>query len=69
MKGHYIVVEGIDGSGKTSICSKISTSLIQRGYKILQISEPSHSEIGFAFKKSDEKLTYKSNFTCLIICR
>lgn len=41
MKGHYIVFEGIDGSGKTSICSKISDSLIQRGYKVLQISEPS----------------------------
>ncbi len=56
MKGHYIVVEGIDGSGKTSICSKISTSLIQRGYKILQISEPSHSEIGLLLRNQMKNL-------------
>lgn len=56
MKGHYIVFEGIDGSGKTSICSKISDSLIKRGYKVLQISEPSHSEIGLLLRNQMKKL-------------
>lgn len=56
MKGHYIVFEGIDGSGKTSICSKISDSLIQRGYKVLQISEPSHSEIGLLLRNQMKNL-------------
>lgn len=56
MKGHYIVFEGIDGSGKTSICSKISDSLIERGYKVLQISEPSHSEIGLLLRNQMKNL-------------
>lgn len=56
MKGHYIVFEGIDGSGKTSICSEISDSLIQRGYKVLQISEPSHSEIGLLLRNQMKNL-------------
>ena len=56
MNGHYIVFEGIDGSGKTSICSKISDSLIQRGYKVLQSSEPSHSEIGSLLRNQMKNL-------------
>lgn len=56
MKGHYIVFEGIDGSGKTSICSEISDRLIQCGYKVLQISEPSHSEIGFLLRNQMKNL-------------
>lgn len=56
MNGHYIVFEGIDGSGKTSICSKITDSLIQRGYKVLQISEPSHSEIGSLLRNQMKNL-------------
>ena len=56
MKGHYIVFEGIDGSGKTSICSEISDSLIQRGYKVLQISEPSNSEIGSLLRNQMKNL-------------
>lgn len=56
MKGHYIVFEGIDGSGKTSICSEISDSLIQRGYKVLQVSEPSHSEIGLLLRNQMKNL-------------
>ena len=56
MKGHYIVFEGIDGSGKTSICSEISESLIQCGYKVLQVSEPSYSEIGLLLRNQMKDL-------------
>ena len=56
MKGRYIVFEGIDGSGKTSICSEISESLIQCGYKVLQISEPSCSEIGLLLRNQMKDL-------------
>lgn len=56
MRGHYIVFEGIDGSGKTSICSDIAEGLIQRGYKVLQISEPSHSEIGLLLRNQMKNL-------------
>lgn len=56
MKGHYIVFEGIDGSGKTSICSEISKSLIQCGYKVLRISEPSCSEIGLLLRNQMKDL-------------
>ena len=56
MKGHYIVFEGIDGSGKTSICSEISESLIQCGYKVLQVFEPSYSEIGLLLRNQMKDL-------------
>lgn len=66
MKGHYIVFEGIDGSGKTSICSEISDSLIQRGYKVLQISEPSNSEIGSLLRNQMKNLNINQTSLALL---
>lgn len=47
----YIVFEGIDGSGKTTLCDSLSELLIQRGFKVKQLSEPSRSHIGFLLRE------------------
>lgn len=40
MRGIYVVVEGIDGTGKTSLVSLLEHTLRERGYKVLTIKEP-----------------------------
>lgn len=47
----YIVFEGIDGSGKTTLCNRISELLIQRGFKVKQLTEPSRSNIGLLLRE------------------
>lgn len=42
----YIAFEGIDGSGKTTICKYISSYLRRNGYKVLTVGFPSNNEIG-----------------------
>lgn len=47
----YIVFEGIDGSGKTTLCNMISELLVQRGFRVKQLTEPSRSRIGFLLRE------------------
>lgn len=44
-RGLFIVLEGIDGSGKTTISKLLVDSLVKRGYRILYTYEPTDSEI------------------------
>lgn len=44
--GIFVSVEGIDGSGKTTIVNAVASSLRQRGIKVYTTKEPSNSEIG-----------------------
>lgn len=44
-RGVFIVLEGIDGSGKTSIASMIINELSIKGFKTLYTFEPTDSEI------------------------
>ncbi|MGC9009890.1 MAG: dTMP kinase [Sulfolobales archaeon] len=46
-----IVVEGIDGSGKTTIAKKLVDYLLERGYKAYYTYEPSDSPFIEFFKK------------------
>ena len=64
MNGHYIVLEGIDGSGKTTTCLAVAEILSQEGYKVLLLSEPSHSEIGLFLRKQ----MISSGIVLLILC-
>lgn len=57
MNGHYIVLEGIDGSGKTTTCLAVAEILSQEGYKVLLLSEPSHSEIGLFLRKQMKNIS------------
>jgi len=44
-RGVFIVLEGIDGSGKTSIANMIISELSAKGFKTLYTFEPTDSEI------------------------
>ncbi len=46
MKGKIVVVEGIDGSGKSTTCSKVKERLEDMGYEAVITAEPTHDRIG-----------------------
>lgn len=66
MRGHYIVFEGIDGSGKTTVCSHITVRLRESGYNVLLISEPSESEIGQLLRKQMQDMTLNQKSIALL---
>ena len=39
-RGWFFVLEGIDGSGKTSVCDQIFTSLLDQGFHVVLLREP-----------------------------
>ena len=45
MTGKFLVIEGIDGSGKTTLINKISERLTERGIKHLAVREPGGTPI------------------------
>lgn len=49
--GAFIVIEGIDGSGKTTVCRTVAESLRKEGYDVDVTAEPTHEGIG-AFIRS-----------------
>ncbi|MFA6951723.1 MAG: dTMP kinase [Candidatus Methanomethylophilaceae archaeon] len=46
MTGAFIVFEGIDGSGKTSMCEMVRAELTKAGRDVIVTQEPTHDEIG-----------------------
>ena len=46
----FIVLEGLDGSGKTTQAKLLHLALIQRGYNALLVREPGHTPIGEAIR-------------------
>lgn len=57
MKGLFIVFEGIDGSGKTSVCEYTGKLLKEKGYDVLLTAEPTKGEIGTMIRKGIEGST------------
>ncbi|MEM4481664.1 MAG: dTMP kinase [Desulfurococcaceae archaeon] len=49
-KGLFIVLEGIDGSGKTTIAKALAESLSKRGFKALYTYEPTDSDVVLAIR-------------------
>lgn len=45
-RGHFIVIEGIDGSGKSTIARNLSSLLEQKGYETVLTKEPGDSPLG-----------------------
>lgn len=45
-KGILIAIEGIDGSGKTTLAQSMHTTLTQRGFDAVLTREPSDTELG-----------------------
>jgi len=44
--GFFIVFEGVDGVGKSTVISKVKNELVKIGYSVYTTSEPSTSPIG-----------------------
>lgn len=53
MKPMFIVLEGIDGTGKTTACAKIKEFLESKGQKVKITAEPSDSDIGRYVRNTD----------------
>ena len=46
MRGRFIVVEGIDGSGKTTLAAKLARELKRRGRRVIRTREPGGTRLG-----------------------
>jgi len=46
LKGAFLVIEGIDGAGKSTLCTILEKKLTSEGYKVKVTQEPTHDEIG-----------------------
>jgi len=46
MRGRFIVVEGIDGSGKSTMAARVAEALRRRGRKALRTREPGGTPLG-----------------------
>lgn len=46
MSGAFIVFEGADGAGKSSLCSRIKDELSRKGFDVVLTAEPTHERIG-----------------------
>ena len=46
MRGRFIVVEGIDGSGKTTLAAKLERELKRRGRRVIRTREPGGTRLG-----------------------
>lgn len=55
MKGLFIVIEGIDGAGKTLQSKLLQKELIKKGFKAVYTTEPSKSFIGKILRKTSVK--------------
>lgn len=51
--GAFIVVEGIDGSGKTTVCRAAAEALCARGIDAVVTAEPTHEGIGAFIRSGD----------------
>jgi dTMP kinase len=53
MSGAFIVFEGADGAGKSSLCRRISEELSSKGLETVLTAEPTHEGIGAFIRSGD----------------
>jgi len=58
-RGAFIVFEGIDGSGKSTHIRLLCRELRDRGYDVLQTSEPSEGRIGRFIREYAERRSHR----------
>src|ERR1043166_8144231 len=46
MRGRFIVVEGIDGSGKSTMAARLARDLSRRGRRVVRTREPGGTRLG-----------------------
>jgi len=52
MRCRFVTFEGVDGSGKTSVASFVAQSLRKEGLDVVLTTEPTHTWLGDAVKRS-----------------
>jgi dTMP kinase len=61
-KSYFITLEGIDGSGKSTLIKKLESYLIQQQKKVIVTAEPTQSSVGrFIREFLSEKADYELN--------
>jgi thymidylate kinase len=55
VKGAFLVIEGIDGAGKSTLCDIMKRSLQEEGRKVIVTQEPTHDEIGAFIRRGAVK--------------
>lgn len=53
MSGAFIVFEGADGAGKSSLCRRVSVQLMEMGIEVVLTAEPTHERIGAFIRSGD----------------
>jgi dTMP kinase len=51
MRGRFIVVEGIDGSGKSTMAARLARELARRGRRVVRTREPGGTPLGEEIRK------------------
>jgi dTMP kinase len=66
-KGRFIVIEGIDGSGKTTQIKKLSKRLEESGFKVYSTFEPTNGPVGSLIRQmlSGKVATDQRTIACL----
>lgn len=68
-KGLLIAVEGIDGSGKTTVANFLSSYLKTIGYDVLLLKEPSDSIYGQKIRNSEKRLPAEEELMLFLLDR
>lgn len=50
-RGTYVVIEGIDGSGKTELASRLVPPMVRRGHSVTSVHEPSDKFLRAQFSR------------------
>lgn len=51
LKGHFIAIEGHEGTGKSTVCKELVKNLTDKGYEVVHIREPGGTEFSEEFRK------------------
>jgi len=55
LKGAFLVIEGIDGAGKSTLCRALEKRLTKEGHIVKVTQEPTHDEIGSFIREENVK--------------
>jgi len=55
LRGAFLVIEGIDGAGKSTLCKALGKRLSDEGYDVIITQEPTHDEIGSFIREKKVK--------------